>query len=66
MHRRLLIEGTNFKNERDAFPKPRAYELLHVKQLSVQQTAEELGYADSLNFRRAFVNWYNVPPSKYK
>ena len=66
LHRRLLKEGTNFKNERDAFLKLRAYELLHVKQLSVQQTAEELGYADPSNFRRAFVSWYNEPPSKYK
>ncbi|WP_394224112.1 helix-turn-helix domain-containing protein [Alteromonas gracilis] len=66
LHRQLLKEGTNFKCERDAFLKLRAYELLHVRKMSVRQVAEELGYADPSNFRRAFVSWFKVPPSKYK
>lgn len=63
LHRQLGAEGTSFKQERDSFLKHRAYELLHVKQLSVQQTADKLGYADPSNFRRAFTKWYGAPPS---
>jgi AraC-like DNA-binding protein len=66
LHRQLEAEHTSFKKERDTFLMLRAYELLHIKRLSVQQTADILGYADPSNFRRAFIKWFGSTPSSFQ
>ncbi|MFC3096138.1 AraC family transcriptional regulator [Alteromonas sediminis] len=65
LHRQLENENTSFKLLRESWLKSKAANYLLVKNLSVEQTADLLGYTDSANFRRAFKRWFHISPSKF-
>ena len=66
LHRRLLDEGTTFKQILEEVRHTLAVEHLKAGLLSVQEIAYSLGYNDVANFRRAFKRWEGVPPSEYE
>lgn len=65
LHRRLLDEGTSFKQILEEVRHTLAVEHLKAGHLSVEEIAYLLGYNDVANFRRAFKRWEGVPPSRY-
>lgn len=63
LHRRLLEEGSSYKQILEQVRRMLALEYLRAGQLSVQEISYALGYTDVANFRRAFKRWESVPPS---
>lgn len=66
LHRRLLAEGTSFKQILEEVRHTLAVEHLKAGHLTVEEIAGTLGYTDQANFRRAFKRWEGVPPSAYR
>lgn len=62
--RRLRHEGTTYQVLRDDLLKRLAITYLTV--MTVESTAIALGFSDTSSFRRSFVRWFGVPPSKFK
>lgn len=65
LNRELAKENTSFSQLSDNWLAQQAKEMLLARQLSVQQTAEQLGYAETSNFRRAFKRWFGCAPSVF-
>ncbi|HEX5276982.1 MAG TPA: AraC family transcriptional regulator ligand-binding domain-containing protein [Fluviicoccus sp.] len=63
LHRRLIEEGTSFKQVLEEVRHRLALEHLKSGRLSIQEIAFLLGYSDVANFRRAFKRWEGVAPS---
>lgn len=66
LHRRLLEEGTSFKDILEQVRHTLAVEYLKAGHLSIEEIAYTLGYTDIANFRRAFKRWEAMPPSRYR
>lgn len=66
LHRRLLEEGTSFKDILEQVRHTLAVEYLKAGYLSIEEIAYSLGYTDMANFRRAFKRWESMPPSRYR
>lgn len=66
LHRRLLEEGTSFKEILEQVRHTLAVEYLKAGHLSLEEIAYSLGYTDMANFRRAFKRWESMPPSRYR
>lgn len=66
LHRRLLDEGTSFKQVLEQTRHTLAVEHLRSGRFSMEEIAYSLGYSDLANFRRAFKRWESVPPSAYR
>ncbi|EKB9389115.1 TPA: AraC family transcriptional regulator [Pseudomonas aeruginosa] len=66
LHRRLLEEGTSFKEILEQVRHTLAVEYLKAGHLSIEEIAYTLGYTDMANFRRAFKRWESMPPSRYR
>jgi AraC-like DNA-binding protein len=66
LHRRLLDEGTSFKQILEEVRHTLAVEQLKSGRFSVEEIAYALGYSDMANFRRAFKRWEKVSPSEYR
>lgn len=66
LRRRLLDEGTSYKALADEVRETLAEELLSGAQLSVEQIAERLGYAEPASFIHAFKRWKGTPPHRYR
>lgn len=66
LHRRLLEEGTSFKDILEQVRHTLAVEYLKAGHLSIEEIAYTLGYTDMANFRRAFKRWEAMPPSRYR
>ncbi|MEL4180754.1 AraC family transcriptional regulator [Roseateles sp. PN1] len=66
LHRRLLEEGTSFRQITEDLRRSLASEHLQRGQLTVQEVAYLLGYTDLANFRRAFRRWQGMSPSDYR
>jgi AraC-like DNA-binding protein len=65
LHRRLLDEGTSFKEILEEVRHTLAVEHLKAGHLTMGEIAYTLGYTDLANFRRAFKRWAGMPPSHY-
>lgn len=65
LQRQLASEGANFSDITEQVRCERAAKLLRARRQSVSDIAEELGYANTANFCRAFRRWYALPPSEY-
>jgi AraC-like DNA-binding protein len=65
LQRSLQAEGTSFREVQQRFLKERATALLSETDLSAGEIARLLGYDGPDSFRRAFVKWTGVPPSKF-
>lgn len=66
LHRRLLDEGTSYKDILENVRHMLALEHLKAGHLSIQEIAYTLGYTDMANFRRAFKRWEGMAPSQYQ
>jgi len=64
--RRLDEEGTAFQDILDKVRQQLAETYLSDSSLSIQHTAELLGFHDVSNFRRAFIRWTGLSPAQYK
>ncbi|MDH1210526.1 AraC family transcriptional regulator [Pseudomonas chengduensis] len=65
LHRRLLLEGTSFKEILEEVRHTLAVEHLKAGHLTMGEIAYTLGYTDLANFRRAFKRWTGIAPSYY-
>jgi len=66
LHRRLVEEGTSFREVLEDVRHHLAIEHLKIEKLSLQEIAYTLGYTDFSNFRRAFRRWEGMPPAAYR
>jgi len=66
LHRRLLEEGTSFRQILEEVRHALAVEHVKSARFSMEEIAYTLGYSDLANFRRAFKRWESVPPSAYR
>lgn len=62
LRRRLQQEGTTYAELRDEVRRALADEYLAGPQLSIEQIALRLGYAESTSFIHAFRRWHGVTP----
>lgn len=66
LHRRLVAEGTSYREILEDVRRTLAIEHLRSGHLSSSEIAHQLGYTDPANFRRAFRRWTNVAPTAYR
>lgn len=66
LHRRLIEEGTSYREILESVREQMATNLLQDQQLSIQEIAFMLGYGDLANFRRAFKRWTGEAPSRFR
>jgi AraC-like DNA-binding protein len=66
LHRRLVGEGTSFRELLEDVRRTLALEHIKSGRLSIEEIAYRLGYTDLANFRRAFRRWESVSPSTYR
>lgn len=64
--RKLIQQGTSFRQLSDEVKSRQAQHYLCETALSVEAIATLLNYHDSANFRRAFKRWFNTTPSDYR
>lgn len=65
LHRLLAREATSYFNVAESVRMEIAKRLL-LADLSTEQVAEQLAYADARSFRRAFKRWSALTPSEYR
>ena len=66
LRRRLEAESASFRSIFDEIRDLLAREYLAATELTVADIAHLLNYAETVNFRRAFVRWNGVTPSEYR
>lgn len=66
LHRRLIEEGTSYREVLDDVRHALAIEHLKAGKLAIPEIAYALGYTDTANFRRAFKRWHAVSPSAFQ
>ncbi|NCF19949.1 MAG: helix-turn-helix domain-containing protein [Haliea sp.] len=66
LRRRLEAESTSFRSIFEEIRDLLAREYLAATDLTVADIAHLLDYAETVNFRRAFVRWNGVTPSEYR
>jgi AraC-like DNA-binding protein len=66
LHRRLIDEGTSYRDLLAEVRHTLALEHLKAGRSSIDEIAYMLGYSDLANFRRAFKRWEAVPPGVYR
>lgn len=65
LHRRLLDEGTSFRELLEGVRHALAIEM-RSKRISMKEIAYRLGYTDLANFRRAFRRWERAPSPTFE
>ncbi|MFN3579971.1 MAG: helix-turn-helix domain-containing protein [Pseudomonas sp.] len=66
LRRHLEVEGTNWRNLIMEIVVSRAEQRLMCSRTSVQQIADELGYADPSSFSHAFKRWTGMSPACFR
>ena len=66
LKRRLASHGETYSGLLEEQRRERALLLLRSAGLSLDEVAEQLGYSDPSNFRRAFRRWTGVSPAAYR
>lgn len=64
--RNLRHEKNGYQNIVDQHRFHRSKELLRDTQLKIESVAQELGFSDASNFRKAFKKWANRTPFEYR
>ena len=64
--RRLQAERTSFQELLDSIRCNHARQRLRHSELSVDRVAQQLGFSDVSNFRRAFMQWTGESPSQWR
>ncbi|MBE1237854.1 AraC family transcriptional regulator [Phaeovibrio sulfidiphilus] len=66
LERRLAAEGTSFRALKSGVRRDLACSRLVKTDLGIEHIAQELGYADTSAFYRAFVGWTGLSPERYR
>lgn len=66
LKRKLAARGTSFSTLVDTMRRERATLLVRAGDLSMDEIARSLGYADAGNFTRAFKRWTGKTPSAFR
>ncbi|KZZ49065.1 MAG: AraC family transcriptional regulator [Saccharospirillaceae bacterium] len=66
LQRKLQESNTSFQQLLESERKRRAYDLLINTDLPLTQISEELGFAESSAFSRAFKRWHQISPLEYR
>lgn len=66
LQRRLINEGTGYRELMDEVRKDMAEQLVVNSQLSFTEIAFRLGFRDASNFSRVFRRWFAMSPSDYR
>jgi AraC-like DNA-binding protein len=66
LQRRLAADGTSYQALKDALRRDLAIVRLNTSTVPLAALAEELGFADSAAFQRAFKQWTGSPPGAYR
>ncbi|WP_375197160.1 helix-turn-helix domain-containing protein [Sphingobium sp.] len=66
LRRRLVRQGTSYRQIRESCRRELALDLLSRTTLPIEVVAARLDYCDSDAFRQAFREWTGVPPSSYR
>lgn len=66
VRRRLKSEGSSYQKIKDATRCDMAIEKLKTQQMSVNDVADILGFAEPRSFSRAFKQWTGMTPSQYR
>ena len=66
LQRRLAADGTSFQALKDALRRDLAIVRLNTSTAPLAALAEELGFADSAAFQRAFKHWTGSAPGAYR
>lgn len=66
LQKHLAAEGTSFQALKDALRRDLAIVRLHTSTAPLASLADELGFADSATFQRAFKNWTGSAPGAYR
>lgn len=66
LHRRLEAGGTSFRKELVKFRHEKACEMLASTRITAAAIAEELGFADTTAFSRAFKQWTGMTTTQWR
>jgi len=66
LNRRLLAEGTSFRQIRDEAVYGMSRQLLTATSMPLADVAAALGYAEASSFIRAFARWSGQPPRQWR
>lgn len=66
LSRRLRDEGTSFRHLLDEVREMMSEEMLHHTDMTTEQVAARLGYAEAASFIRAFRRWKGCPPQEFR
>lgn len=66
LSRRLREEGTSFRDLLDEVREMMSEELLGHTDMTTEQVAARLGYAEAASFIRAFRRWKGCPPQEFR
>jgi AraC-like DNA-binding protein len=66
LQRRLATDGTSFQALKDQLRRDLAIVRLNTSAVPLAALADELGFADSAAFQRAFKNWTGSAPGAYR
>jgi len=66
LQKRLAADGTSFQALKDALRRDLAIVRLHTSAVPLVALADELGFADSAAFQRAFKSWTGSAPGAYR
>ncbi|MCG8668985.1 MAG: AraC family transcriptional regulator [Pseudomonadales bacterium] len=66
LRRHLSLLNTSYQQVADKVRAELAESLFRNGEYSVSQVAEELGFSDVANFRKAFKRWFGKTPSEYR
>jgi AraC-like DNA-binding protein len=66
LQRRLLAEGTNYRQLKDELRRDIAIELFSNSTLTVAEVAASTGFQETSAFHRAFRKWTGASPGMYR
>ncbi len=66
LQRRLTLEGASLRAIKDTVRRSRAFAKLERSDEPIEKIASDLGYSDTTAFYRAFHNWTQEGPKKYR
>jgi AraC-like DNA-binding protein len=64
--RKLKVEETSYQSLLDEVRKELVVWYLSNGSMTIEQIADQLGYADTSNFSRVFRRWFNQTPSEFR
>jgi len=66
LQKRLAVDGTSYQALKDVLRRDLAIVRLHTSSVPLVALADELGFADSAAFQRAFKHWTGSAPGAYR